>query len=67
VVDDAVIKYASKHSANIVIHGHTHRPNLYQISTPNGIISRYEIPDWADHKPGGYIILDNESIEIHRT
>jgi UDP-2,3-diacylglucosamine hydrolase len=67
VVDDTVMKYASKHSANIVIHGHTHRPNLYQISTPNGTILRYEIPDWADHKPGGYIMLDNDSIEIHYT
>ena len=65
VVADTVIQYANKYNANVVIHGHTHRPNLYKINTPNGTISRYEIPDWADHNPGGYIMLDNDNIEIH--
>lgn len=65
IVDATVIKYANKYSANIVIHGHTHRPNLYKINTPNGIISRFEIPDWADRKPGGYVMLINEIIKIY--
>jgi UDP-2,3-diacylglucosamine hydrolase len=67
VVDATVVKFATQHKANVVIHGHTHRPSLYQIKTPTGIISRFEIPDWADRLPGGYIILNDNKIEIHST
>lgn len=65
VVDSTVIKYAKKNKANIVIHGHTHNPNLYQIKTENITISRFEIPDWADREPGGYILVEDDRIKIH--
>lgn len=65
VVDRTVIKYAKKHAAKIVIHGHTHRPGSYVIKTDENMqIKRYEIPDWQDHEAGGYIILDDEQITV---
>ena len=65
VVDTAIIADATKHKANIVIHGHTHKPNLYTIKTETGTILRFEIPDWATREPGGYVLLNNDSIKIH--
>ena len=64
VVDKTVAQYANKFNSNIVIHGHTHRPNIYKINTPKGDITRYEIPDWEDHAPGGYVILNDANIQI---
>lgn len=67
VVEDSIIEYAAKAKANIVIHGHTHKPGSYSINTSNGtIIRRYEIPDWQDHLPGGYIILSGNDILINQ-
>lgn len=65
VVDDTVRKIATKHNANIVIHGHTHQPDRYVIDNLSREIIRFEIPDWADRPPGGYVLLDNDSIKIH--
>ena len=65
VVDETIIKLASKCMANIVIHGHTHKPNVYEIKTSYGNISRFEIPDWKDNQPGGYIMLEDNLITIH--
>ncbi|MDQ5920829.1 MAG: UDP-2,3-diacylglucosamine hydrolase [Pseudomonadota bacterium] len=64
VVNSTIIQFAKKHGANIVIHGHTHNPGLYEIKANNCTISRFEIPDWADRAPGGYIMLDNEEFTI---
>ncbi len=66
VVDASVVKTADKYNANIVIHGHTHDPAHYKIKLENGKeLSRIEIPDWVDHKAGGYVLLDGENITIH--
>lgn len=65
VVNSTIIELANQKQANIVIHGHTHRPGRYLIAE-NGInIERYEIPDWADRSGGGYIMLEDENISIH--
>lgn len=64
VVDETITKFAATHKANIVIHGHTHKPGCYIIETGNLPIKRYEIPDWADRAPGGYIMLENENISV---
>jgi len=65
VVDSTIIKLAKPRQANIVIHGHTHKPGHYLIKTDNSTIERYEIPDWADRDGGGYILLEDESIHIY--
>lgn len=66
VVATTIATIAQQKNANIVIHGHTHRPGKYLINTSNNqTIIRYEIPDWADRLPGGYIAIDDDTIEIH--
>lgn len=66
VVNHTIKDIANKHNADIVINGHTHNPGHYVIANkPNNDINRFEIPDWCDRKPGGYILLDNEQIKIH--
>ena len=65
VVDQSVINYAAAAGASIVIHGHTHRPGCYPLKLDNGnTIQRFEIPDWQDHTPGGYILLEDEKIQL---
>ncbi len=66
VVDSTIIKLAKQKQANIVIHGHTHKPGRYLIAA-DGLttIERYEIPDWADRSGGGYIMLEDNDININ--
>jgi UDP-2,3-diacylglucosamine hydrolase len=64
VVNSTIVKFAKKYGANIVIHGHTHNPGKYEIPTDNGSIIRYEIPDWTDREPGGYIVIENNNIDL---
>ncbi|MGZ5198416.1 MAG: UDP-2,3-diacylglucosamine diphosphatase [Telluria sp.] len=45
--------------ADVIIHGHTHRPNLHQ----SGTRRRYVLPDWeldAATSRGGWIALDDD-------
>ncbi len=65
VVDRTIINFARQKNANIVIHGHTHKPGHYLIETDGSTIERYEIPDWADRDGGGYIMLYDENICIN--
>lgn len=60
VVDETIQQLAIQSNANIVIHGHTHRPGRYV----SGNVVRYEIPDWQDHVAGGYIDLIDNNINI---
>ena len=65
VVNESILDYAEQANATIIIHGHTHRPGYYSLMSKNAtLIHRYEIPDWQDHAPGGYIELNNNQISI---
>lgn len=71
VVDDTVLKIANNSLAHVVIHGHTHNPGKYFIKNNNNHnenknILRVEIPDWSDHKAGGYILIKDDKIIVHR-
>lgn len=65
IVEDSVAKIALFYNANIVIHGHTHNPGYYPINIDGKTIERFEIPDWCEHSPGGYILLDDNQLTIH--
>lgn len=67
VVNTTIKVLANKHKADVVIHGHTHNPGHYIIDNkPQKDINRFEIPDWSDRKPGGYILLENDKFTIHQ-
>jgi UDP-2,3-diacylglucosamine hydrolase len=54
------------HGVNLLIHGHTHRPDIHH--TLEGV--RYVLPDWdceaseAGKRRGGWIVLDSAG-ELH--
>ncbi len=64
VVNETIHTLAKQSHANIVIHGHTHRPGCYTSNLNNHQITRYEIPDWQDNPIGGYIELFENKINI---
>jgi len=66
VVDNTVAQFAKKYKADVVIHGHTHKPNYYHVKLDDNIvITRIKIPDWVNRKPGGYVILEDTTIKIY--
>lgn len=65
VVNDSIIHYAAEKKASWVIHGHTHRPGVFPIINQQiPELVRFEIPDWQDNLPGGYLLFDGERIKI---
>mgnify|MGYP001212368456 CR=1 FL=1 len=47
VNDDAVLKAFDDNDIGIMIHGHTHRPNIHKISNNDCIFTRYVLGDWS--------------------
>tara|TARA_Y100000748_G_scaffold199008_1_gene166794 strand:- start:3282 stop:4010 length:729 start_codon:yes stop_codon:yes gene_type:complete len=47
VNDDAVLKAFDDNDIGIMIHGHTHRPNIHKISNNDCIFTRYVLGDWT--------------------
>ena len=63
VNDEAVLKAFDDNEIGIMIHGHTHRPNVHKISNDNRIFTRYVLGDWSKESA---IILkwDKTGIEL---
>ena len=56
---DAVLKAFDDHAIEIMIHGHTHRPNIHKISKENKSLTRYVLGDWS--KDSAIILKWNEA------
>ena len=65
VVNSTIIEFCNKYNTDIVIHGHTHNPGIYNITDGKQIIKRIEIPDWADRKPGGYVSFEEDNFTLY--
>ena len=50
--------------AQIIIHGHTHRPACHRHTFRGREITRYVLQDWHDGK-GGYLLLDESGVHAH--
>lgn len=50
---------------SIIIHGHTHRPNIHTHRVANQTITRYVLPDWKDAQ-GGYLAIDANGVQMFR-
>ena len=50
--------------AQIIIHGHTHRPACHVHTFNQREIARYVLQDWYDGK-GGYLLLDERGVHAH--
>lgn len=53
---------AGNRALDIIIHGHTHRPNKHQHVANQRVITRYVLPDWRDGK-GGYLAVSENGVE----
>ena len=56
---DAVLKAFNDHPVEIMIHGHTHRPNIHKISNEDRKLTRYVLGDWS--KNSAIILKWNEA------
>ena len=56
---DAVLKAFNDHPVEIMIHGHTHRPNIHEISNEERKLTRYVLGDWS--KNSAIILKWNEA------
>ncbi|HAU1151630.1 TPA: UDP-2,3-diacylglucosamine diphosphatase [Legionella pneumophila] len=48
IVKEAAIRHMSENNAEILIHGHTHKPGLTNYSYEGKILTRYVLSDWDD-------------------
>ncbi|MDA7841428.1 UDP-2,3-diacylglucosamine diphosphatase [Gammaproteobacteria bacterium] len=48
VNNDEVISQLKKHNVDMIIHGHTHRPNIHKIISENKECKRIVLGDWYD-------------------
>ena len=54
-----VERLMKKYDANIMIHGHTHRPNIHKVSNEGKNLTRYVLGDWS--KNSAIILKWNEA------
>ena len=56
---DAVLKAFNDQNIEIMIHGHTHRPNIHKVSNEGKNLTRYVLGDWS--KNSAMILKWNEA------
>ena len=67
VSNDEVISQLKKHDVDMIIHGHTHRPNIHKIISENRECKRIVLGDWYDKSfilriSDGEIIIDKSNL-----
>ena len=67
VSNDEVISQLKKHDVDMIIHGHTHRPNIHKIISENKECKRIVLGDWYDKSfilriSDGEIIIDKSNL-----
>lgn len=62
VTPSAVIDVMEKFQVNTMIHGHTHRPDIHEVTLENGTGKRYVLGDWTDK--GWEIEVSPETIKM---
>ena len=64
VTEQSVIETLEKYPAQILIHGHTHRPNIHHLKTHHGVAHRIVLGDWYEQK--SWLTLDEKGISNYR-
>lgn len=54
---DAVEQAFNSHQVNLLIHGHTHRPNIHHLKINDNQVTRIVLGDW--YKKGSYLAFNN--------
>ena len=64
VAPSEVVKTMQESSVDLLIHGHTHRPNTHKIEVNNKPVRRIVLGDWDQY--GWYIWMDSRSCELKK-
>ena len=59
---DAVKKAISEHGAEILLHGHTHRPGIHGVEVDDRFAKRVVLGDWYDQ--GSVVRWDEDGVEL---
>lgn len=62
VNQDAVVETFLSQGADILIHGHTHRPNIHEYTHPPSLLKRIVLGDW--HEKGSVFIYDKGRLTL---
>ncbi|PMJ93446.1 UDP-2,3-diacylglucosamine diphosphatase [Vibrio sp. 10N.261.55.A7] len=62
VTPDEVVSVMNRHDVNLMIHGHTHRPNIHQVNVNSGDGTRIVLGDW--YTQGSILVYDNNGFEL---
>lgn len=64
VTEQAVLDTFAKHQVNVMIHGHTHRPNTHLYQQKNQPLKRIVLGDW--YEQGTYLIATSDgALTLH--
>lgn len=61
---DAVSRCLANHSASMMIHGHTHRPNVHQVNDTNAPYTRIVLGDW--YEQGSVLVFTPEGYSLEK-
>lgn len=62
VTPEEVVKVLAEHQCKLMIHGHTHRPNIHNIEVDNQAAQRIVLGDW--YEQGSYLTITPDGIEL---
>lgn len=68
VTPSAIEQAFSTGDANIMVHGHTHRPQVHHLEVNGSPRSRWVLPDWdydhSDANRGGWLVIDANGLRL---
>jgi len=62
VTDAEVVRCLEEHQSQLLIHGHTHRPDIHQLSANNQDAQRIVLGDW--YEQGAWLKVTKDNIEL---
>jgi UDP-2,3-diacylglucosamine hydrolase len=62
VTPDEVVSVMNKHNVELMIHGHTHRPNIHQLNVSSGDAIRIVLGDW--YTQGSILVYDENGFDL---
>lgn len=64
VTQDEVERVMSDHNVDLMIHGHTHRPNIHRFDKDGNNCTRIVLGDW--YTQGSVLVYDKDSFELQQ-
>lgn len=64
VTQDEVEQVMNRYNVDLMIHGHTHRPNVHEFNKNNNSYTRIVLGDW--YSQGSVLVYDKNSFELQQ-